>query len=835
MRLWKFLPDTYRGEALANLKAILGAISEADDAIESLLVEGRKQLFLTSAQGKYLVDLASQYGFSLPRNAGFDTTGIRNLAIPAVFLPKQTAYTANRIIETFYSVDVLHPSFLSTQGEPFNLADGDNLILQTISGTIEIVFRASQVGDITNVTAGEIAGIINSQQQTVFADTYYDRLAGTVNVRLTSFAYGANATLKVAGGTAQNILRFPQIRDCAGDSTTVWSIDKEQGKSYAGQVTFTYVSGTQPSIWNLRAGDLLTVRGLTDNSVPWSYLNGSYNILDVGRDYFVIQNLQFAPVTLPVTLLQPDSSSMVFTSAQARTLYDNQEWALVTETRQNELDISIPVVPPVIKRTLKGSAHLHGTSYIVQGFSRSSVTIKKNTELPSSGDFVFTTAVFSNAWNRDHQLSYDSLIHTPTTTQIFLTSNSKKFPFMTESESNVIGGAGIVNPLVVPIGGSEATVVTPGVEHGFENGQEFNVSNVSFSTSGNPVIESRDGGLALSDFNGVHTVKRVVDKYSYTFDLKDALGNVLVYDGTVVSGFSVYTEFDALSIDPNVRFEFSSESNRVLAGFKTGMTVKLIETGVILNTGIMKILANEPMIVVRQEGASVYLKHSKYFFTGLVATNTKCKRDGDLGNGDFRHWLITPFNTDSVNSNRDVWFKNATVTLLTAQKSSNTRYVGSYIYDPVGTYAPFVVSAVSCDLVNSVRQNESPGRIRVTSIDGFDDSGEIFIDYGAENIEGPIQYVAIEGTNPYYIVLNKAYVFKKAHAAGSECRLSRSNKTISLLDDGSQYPAYITGVTKARESIEAVLKSLIATGVKINITARPPELRYIEASIDPWS
>jgi hypothetical protein len=58
---------------------------------------------------------------------------------------------------------------------------------------------------------------------------------------------------------------------------------------------------------------------------------------------------------------------------------------------------------------------------------------------------------------------------------------------------------------------------------------------------------------------------------------------------------------------------------------------------------------------------------------------------------------------------------------------------------------------------------------------------------------------------------------------------------IGLSDDGSQYPVYLTGVTKARESIETVLKSLIATGVQINIAARPPDLRYVEASIDPWS
>jgi hypothetical protein len=814
---------------------MLNAVSDSDDAVDQMLVEGRRQLFLTSAQGKYLVDLASQYGFSLPRNAGFDTTGIRNLAIPAVFLPKQTAYTANRIIETFYSVDVLHPSFLSTVGAPFDLQDGDNLILQTLSGQVEIVFRASQVADIHNVTAGEIAGMVNSQQQLVFADTYYNRVTNDVNVRLTSFAYGANALLKVVGGTAQNVLRFPEIRNCYGDSTTVWSVTKEQNKVYAGRVTFTYVSGTQPRIWELRTGDVVSIRGLVDVGLdPFSTLNGSYSLLDVGQNYFVLQNLQFSPPSLPVTLTQPTEGSFIFTSSRARSLYDNQEWALVTETRQNELDVSIPVVPPVIKRTLKGSGHLHGVNYPVLGLTRNSVTVRRDDLLPTTGDFVFSTAVFSRGWDREHRLQYSSVIHGPTTSELFLTAASRKFPFMSEAESNAVGGAGIVNPVLVKLNSSEAVVTTHGVEHGFENGQEMSASNVGFSVAGNPVLESRDGGLAESDFNKNHIVKRVIDKYSYVFDLKDSNGVALHYDGTVVTSFNVHTIFDPTASQPNVRLEFASPIARAAAGFVTGMSAQLIETGTILNSVVMKILADIPMTVVSQDSSSVYLKHPSYFFTATVATNTKCRRDGTFGDADFRHWLVPPFGA-TPGINRDTWFENSSILLLTAQQSTNERYVGSFIYDPVGTYSPFVVSAVACQLISAVKRNQSPGRLEVTGLDGFPESGEIFVDYGVDSNEGPIQYIAIEGTGPYYIVLNKAYVFQKTHKAAAECRLSRSNRAITMKDDGSQYPVYLTGVTKARVSIETVLKSLVATGVKINITARPPDLRYVEESIDPWA
>jgi hypothetical protein len=138
-------------------------------------------------------------------------------------------------------------------------------------------------------------------------------------------------------------------------------------------------------------------------------------------------------------------------------------------------------------------------------------------------------------------------------------------------------------------------------------------------------------------------------------------------------------------------------------------------------------------------------------------------------------------------------------------------------------------------MLETVRQNESPGRLQVSTLTNFPLSGEVFIDYGNNDIEGPINYIAVEGQGPYYIVLNKAYVFKKTHHTNAVIRLSRSNRPIVLDDNGAQHPVYLTGVTKARQSIETILKQIAATGVKINITTRPPPLRYIDTSIDPWS
>jgi hypothetical protein len=82
--------------------------------------------------------------------------------------------------------------------------------------------------------------------------------------------------------------------------------------------------------------------------------------------------------------------------------------------------------------------------------------------------------------------------------------------------------------------------------------------------------------------------------------------------------------------------------------------------------------------------------------------------------------------------------------------------------------------------------------------------------------------------------IDRAYVFKYTHGVGSEVRLIRSNSVVTLDEAGRQYPAYVTDAMSARELVIDVLKGVSASGIKIDVTAQVPDLKYYESAIQPF-
>jgi len=472
--IFDFVPEKYRSKSQTPLlNGVLKAIEVGDRQILDLLEESRKQLFLTTATGSYLVNLAGSLGFSVPQNSGFDTAGFRKLAIPAIFLPKQSLSTFNRIAEVFYAYSILHPSMISESYEPFVLEDDDNLRVETDVGIVEVVFQSDKFSDITAVTAAELAGAINSQQNQIFADVFLDRSIQVNRLRLTTRSFGANAKIRVVGGTAQNIVRFPQLKETANIAGTVWNITKIGGQVYTDLTKFQWNgSGTNPKTYLLDIEDAVSIRGLEDaGGTAFSRLNGSYEISDAGLDYFVLRNIGFQ--FTGVALTQPTETSFCFTSKEYQTLYTNQEYAFISETRVGEIDITIPAVPPIVRRDLRGSSHLRGETLDVLDISQTSITVQDINGLPATGKFTLRGTAFMRSYEEENRIFHYAGKSIPSggTQDLLLEGSGHQFPFLSAATA-ASALTGLSNPIFADLGGTEFEIRTPGVRHYFENNHE---------------------------------------------------------------------------------------------------------------------------------------------------------------------------------------------------------------------------------------------------------------------------------------------------------------------------------------------------------------------------
>jgi hypothetical protein len=361
-----FLPQHFNLSA-GLIFAILQAVTESTGRLEDLIQAAVDQQFISTATGRYLLFLGEQNGFAMPDNAGLDIRALQALIPTMVASPKQVTATLNRLVEIFYGVDKTRTTITSTVSEPFNLADGDDFIVETEKGRVAIGFLANQFSDISNVTCQEIAGVLNAAQSNYIVEVFFDRRLNKRFLRLLSQTIGIAGFVRVVGGTAQNVFQFPKLVSLSASSSTTWNVSKTS--QYSDEVTIQWDGlGTNPNIYLSKPGDSISIRGLIDNIQLYSKLNGTYEIIDAGYDYVVVRNPTFPDTSGSFT--QPADNSVVVTSQFRSIIYDQEEYAAISETGKSTVGVIVPAVPPLARRFLKGSTHLHGSPSFIDSFNR---------------------------------------------------------------------------------------------------------------------------------------------------------------------------------------------------------------------------------------------------------------------------------------------------------------------------------------------------------------------------------------------------------------------------------------------------------------------------------
>lgn len=318
------------------------------------------------------------------------------------------------------------------------------------------------------------------------------------------------------------------------------------------------------------------------------------------------------------------------------------------------------------------------------------------------------------------------------------------------------------------------------------------------------------------------------------------LGAPIKYDGAWIFGFNVIFKPDS-SRKTDIAFEFPDRISRGYANFANGSVVKLLDFGYIPTQryGVATYLKNIYLQVHSQEGKYIYFKSNIGIpldynplipDTWLIIRDGKCRRSGEFGGKEFRYYMEKPLSQ----WNRETFFKNSKLYLVSSSVSENDYVVGSYLYDPIGTYQPYVISEKSCVLTTPIVSFESPGFLSVDSINNIPQSGYLILNHGNFLQEGPIKYdLAIPGS-PAQLKIDPAYVFKKSHPDNSFIKIISQASAPAIGIAGKQYPVYITGATQVRVTLQQTLQTLVSVGVKLNIKVQLPDLKYEDSGIPPF-
>lgn len=345
--------------------ALIAGLAAADSYLITLAKNAFDQLFIASASGKYLDRLASDDGIIRPSKIGISDDVFRDLVIK-VSAEKITLQSFLQVLETYYGSDAVRATIDSTSFEPYNIQEGDDLVVELEGMQFTIVFHQNDFNQLGQAKAIEIAAVISRTLElngnNGYAKPILDKISNLSNVRIYSGALGLRGAIRVLGGRAQDVLNFPTTVLTTQTIGTQWKIETPipapTPSLIANRVRYTFIGGTNPTLQLVHIGDYVNIYGSVFNIAN----RGHFSIVDVNTSYFEIENL--AGVN-QATVTQLAANDLIFYRPDKFTINSKDRFSLAAQGDPNIADVILAATTQAVSREINSGAYLHSNSAIL--------------------------------------------------------------------------------------------------------------------------------------------------------------------------------------------------------------------------------------------------------------------------------------------------------------------------------------------------------------------------------------------------------------------------------------------------------------------------------------
>ncbi len=344
------------GKAWSALAAGLGAGDQAnwDNSVAVFY-----QLFVASASGIYLDRLGSGLGIERPAGVGMSDTLYRQLIIKKTS-HKLTEEAFLELLEIFYGSDSVRAFSLSVS-EPYAINNGDTLLFKVDEQTlVTAVFGTADISIPGAATAIEMSAVITRAMLQAglpagFAYAYLSPSTGLNAVKIVSPSLGSGSSIRVLGGSAQNIFQFQRLIQKA-DVAKTWTITVPS----SGVARFTTSGATSVDLSLVETGHYVNIFG-----APFNVLNrGSFPITNVITTFVAAVYTQSFDVVNagvlaegPITIVNA-TDIIWFESVKETVLQSGSRAAIVSQHGPNTVDVVFPALTQTVQRQLLQAAYL---------------------------------------------------------------------------------------------------------------------------------------------------------------------------------------------------------------------------------------------------------------------------------------------------------------------------------------------------------------------------------------------------------------------------------------------------------------------------------------------
>lgn len=353
----KHLNPALKGRAW---NALIAANAVGDKVNEDNAKSAFRQMFLYSANGKYLEKRAADVGQTKSPNLGISDDLFRSLVIK-ITNSQLTEEVFWEALEVFYGQDATRAHSLSDLPEPYNLNDGDELdILLNEIDNVKVIFQPTDFSINGRAKAIEVAAAITRafefNELNAYALPFKDPETGEIKVKILSDVLGLNSSIRITGGKAQNILQFPEKLNISNSPFPTWTIT---AYPVLNRIRFTSTSTPSLDLSKLQEGDYVNIFGDEFNQnnqgsfevkvVFYAYPGG------ILTQYFEVENLN--GITETITQLNDDS--IIYFRPIKNTIHDVPQRSVVASQNKAEIDIVLPATSQIVNRHKYTGAYLN--------------------------------------------------------------------------------------------------------------------------------------------------------------------------------------------------------------------------------------------------------------------------------------------------------------------------------------------------------------------------------------------------------------------------------------------------------------------------------------------
>lgn len=191
------LPKVYNAEFNRVIRALLLSIAASDDEIKTQIQNAKDQLFVRTATGKNLDELANSLGVSRPLALGLTDNEFQELVPNLSLKPKQIKKAFYDTADIFWGPLFSRTNITSNNVAPFNLNVGDEIKLRVDNGDIQTVKVLTGDFDTPGAATAEEVVTILSKIDGITAIVLEDALSGDKSVNIRTNTPGSVGILEV--------------------------------------------------------------------------------------------------------------------------------------------------------------------------------------------------------------------------------------------------------------------------------------------------------------------------------------------------------------------------------------------------------------------------------------------------------------------------------------------------------------------------------------------------------------------------------------------------------------------------------------------------------------